>query len=349
MDPLIIRIANIIDPVRLNNPDSGLFNGSMGLSLFYYHLSRFTGNSNYEKAAEELTDMVFSNLNILTPVDFEKGLAGIGWAIEYLVQNKFADGDTDEILDEADNKIFRLLNEETINSFELTNGLTGYLVYLLFRIQNPAQDNSVAKQFNRELLILCINRLYEIVTPHFPLLVKDFIFDLFWSFPLMLYALTRVFQFDIYNHKIICMIRQWIPNFEAYIPSMNVNRIYFATILKRINELIPDRRLGKQIKLLLFCTDFKELINEIDTDVKSVRFGLPGLMIILDKAVRSFNTDFPNYSELSNTHKFLKNELGKLFGSVNMEDFKSEQTKYGLSEGIAGLGLVSILIPQLYQ
>jgi hypothetical protein len=207
----------------------------------------------------------------------------------------------------------------------------------------------VTKQFNRELLILCINRLYEIVAPHFPLLVKDFVFDLFWRFPVMLWALTEAFRLNVYNQKIICMIRQWIPGFEAYIPSMNINRLYLATILNRVNLLIPDRRLEKQIKLLLFSTGFKELINEVDPEIKSVRFGLPGIMIILAQAKKSFNKEIPEYSGLTATYKFLRKELCKLLDSFNVEDLKSKQPDYGLSEGIPGLILAGILFPGFYK
>ena len=349
MDPLNVRIARTINPDELKESNPGLFHGFIGISGFYYRLARLTGDSVYLKIADDLIDRVFSDLNMLAPPDFEKGLAGIGWGIEYLVQNNFAEGNTDEILKEVDNKIFKLLNEETINSFELTNGLTGYLFFLINRLKNKTPYDSLAKQINRELLILVVNKLYDLVTPQFPLIVKDFYFDLFWRFPVMLFALVEAYKLNIYNQKIICMIKQWLPNFEAYIPSLQINRLYLATILKQIHSQIPEQRLEKQINLLLFSTDFKALINEIDPELKSVRFGLPGFMIVLNQAVKSFPPDFPNYFDLFNTYKGLKKELANLLESFRVEDFKSKQTMYGLSEGIAGLGLLNILLPELTE
>jgi len=349
MDPLFIRIAGEFCDNGLKECNQGLLHGRTGITLFFYHLARITGNAVYEKRADDLIDNVFSDLKLSVPPDFENGLAGIGWGIEYLVQNGFSEGNTDEILEEADNSIFRFLNEETINSFDLTNGLTGYILYLISRLKDKNNYNSDVYLINRELLILCINRLYEIVTPHFPIIVKDFFFDLFWRFPVMLYALTEAYQLNIFNQKIICMIRQWIPNFEAYIPSMNINRLYLATILNKVNVLIPEQRLEKQINLLLYCTDFKSLINEFDPEIKSVRFGLPGMIIILVQAVKSFNSAYPGYSDLTGSFEILKKELRDLFDSLKMDDFKSKQTKHGLSDGIAGLGMLSILLPRIFK
>ena len=347
MEPLNFRIAKAINQDELKGYGPGLFHGCTGISLFYYHLAKLTGNFGYHEIADDLVDRIFSDLNLMAPPDFEKGLAGIGWGIEYLVQNNFAEGNTDEILEDVDNKIFKLLNEETLNSFELTNGLTGYLFYLISRLKNRTPDDSMAKQINRELMILIINKLYDLVTPQFPFIVKDFFFDLFWRFPVVLFALVEAFKLNIYNQKIICMIEQWLPNFEAYIPSLQINRLYMATILKQIHSQIPEDRLEKQIKLLLFSTDFKAIKSEIDPDLKSVRIGLPGFMIVFNQAVRSFPPAFPYYSDLLETYKVLKKDFTNLFESLRMEDFKSKQTMYGLSEGIAGLGLLNILLPEL--
>lgn len=39
------------------------------------------------------------------PVDFCSGLSGVGWGVEYLIQNKFVDADSDELLEDIDAKI----------------------------------------------------------------------------------------------------------------------------------------------------------------------------------------------------------------------------------------------------
>ena len=347
MDPIYIKIADAINQDDLKEDNPGLFHGCTGIAIFYYHLARLTGNYGYEKIADNLVDKAFRNLNSLAPVDFEKGLTGIGWGMEYLVQNGFAEGNTDDILEEVDNKVFKLLNEETINSFELTNGLSGYLLYLISRLKNRTSPDSMPQQINRELFIMAINKLYELVTPQFQFIVRDFFFDLFWRFPVMLFALSEAFNLNIYNQKIICMIRQWLPNFEAYIPSLHINRLYLATVLRRIHIQIPESRLERQIRLLLYSTEFKALLSEIDIELKSVRYGLPGFMIVLDQAARLIPAGYPNYNELIESLKVLRNDFVKSINSFNPEDFKPKQVMYGLSEGITGLALMAILLSEL--
>ena len=112
--------------------------------------------------------MSFQIFNLLHLSDIENGLSGIGLAIEFLIQNNFVEGDPDEVLEEVDNKVFKYLNEENINSFDLTNGLTGYLVYLIARLKVRKSPDSMAYEINKELLILVINRLYELVYTSVP-------------------------------------------------------------------------------------------------------------------------------------------------------------------------------------
>ncbi len=101
--------------------------GKMGICIFFYHLARKTGDKNYEEFAGELLDEIFEEIDIKTPLDFENGLTGIGWGIEYLVQNGFAEGDTNEILAAIDNSVlggilarpFTIMDDQEIYSIGL--------------------------------------------------------------------------------------------------------------------------------------------------------------------------------------------------------------------------------------
>ncbi len=81
------RHNRIINTLLLNASfidNIGLMHGKMGISIFFFHLSRKTGKQIYEDYAGELIDEIYDDINTSTPVDFENGLAGIGWGIEYL-------------------------------------------------------------------------------------------------------------------------------------------------------------------------------------------------------------------------------------------------------------------------
>ncbi len=339
-------ITQIIKQSRLNGENYAFLHGNAGLCFFFYHLARSTNNPEYEELADNLLDKTFDNLNTAALSDFENGLAGIGWAVEYLVQNGFAEGDMDEILEEVDNKVFKLLNESNLNSFELTNGLTGYLFYLINRLKRPINPSSMAQWINRELLILVINKLDEVVTSQFSSITKEMYFDLFWRFPVMFYGLVEAFDLNIYSEKIRCMINQWVMNLEAYLPSMHINRLYMATVLTLINERLPNRRLKKQIQILLFATDFDVLKTEVDAQALNIRFGWPGVVWLLYKASQIIPVSYPNYQLINVT----RNEITKKYKGTLERAFTTSEAnpkQFGISEGLAGIGLMDLLWPEI--
>jgi hypothetical protein len=197
----------------------------------------------------------------------------------------------------------------------------------------------MAYDINRELLILVINRLYELVTPQFPALVKEMQFDLYWRFPMMLYGLSEAFKLDIYNEKIKCMFKQWLPNFEAYIPSMHINRLYMATLFQKIALQIPDERLDRQIKILLYATDYNIILNEIDPKQVNLRFGWPGMILILDIAKETIKPEMPNYQLIEKCRNRIWDERKEVLATIDTGDFINKSKSLGISEGMAGLGL----------
>lgn len=348
MEKLAVQIANILQKNnRLTGANHGLMHGNMGLSIFFYHLSRHTFNPDYEKIADDLLDQVFANLSTTVTADFENGLAGIGWGIEYLVHNKFADGNTDEILEEVDNRIFRVLNEDSFASFELTNGLTGFLFYLVSRLKNKPDPKSLASRINRELLIVTINKLDEIITAQFPSIVKEMNFDLFWRFPVLFYGLLEAFRLDIYNYKIVNMVRQWLPYLEAYIPSLNINRLFLSLVLDRLYELIPEDRLKRQVLILCYATDFEIMKTEVDYGLCNLRLGKPGVLFLLKHAVNYLSPKCPNYFLIQKTYSEITFHQANLLKNFMMDIPLNEATQYGISNGIAGIGLTELLWPEV--
>ena len=345
MSQYSIQIAQLILQNGLTGTNHGLLHGNTGLCLYFYQLSKGAKNPEYEQIADDLLDKVFANLSTSAFADFENGLAGIGSGIEYLVQNGFAEGDTDDILEEVDNKVFKTLNEENLTSFELGNGLTGYLFYLISRLKKPTNPNSMAQRINRELLILTINKLDELVTNQFASITKEMYFDLFWRFPVMLYGLIKAFDLNIYSEKIRCMINQWMINFEAYLPSMHINRLYMATVLMEVNKRIPNKRLEKQIQILLFATDFDVLKTEVDPGAFNIRYGWPGVVWLLQQASEIIPVTYPNHKKI----EFSRLEIITKYkpGLENFQINTSTPKQFGLSEGIPGIGLIELLWPQI--
>ena len=158
------RIANVLllNASFIDNP--GLLNGKMGIAIFFYHYSRYTKNKIYEDYAGELIDEIYEEINTSTLVNFENGLTGIGWGIEYLVKNKFVQADTDEALADIDNTVYkhRINNPILINSGD---DLFGYGFYHVARILGHKIDdddlNTLIKKYHLIFLTDECERILE--------------------------------------------------------------------------------------------------------------------------------------------------------------------------------------------
>ena len=59
------------------NTDIGLFDGKMGIAIFFFHYARYSGLSVYEKFANELLDDVCEEVSMQMPITLGDGLCGI--------------------------------------------------------------------------------------------------------------------------------------------------------------------------------------------------------------------------------------------------------------------------------
>lgn len=110
----------------------GLFDGKMGVTLFFMNYSRYTKCKRYEKFAGELIDEIYAEIHIDCSPNFGNGLAGIGWGMEYLIRNHFVKADPDKVLKELDNRILER-DVRRVKDFSVENGLKGIATYVISR------------------------------------------------------------------------------------------------------------------------------------------------------------------------------------------------------------------------
>lgn len=121
----------------------GLFNGSLGLLLYYYHAGKALQNETLLQEAEAMLGQVFEDMNEtdggLIGAAISSGGAGLGFAANYLQQHGLIDFDTDEELFELD----AYLAESALQQMDEDNpdplhGALGILYYFTTRHQTPA-------------------------------------------------------------------------------------------------------------------------------------------------------------------------------------------------------------------
>ena len=121
--------------------DLGLYHGKMGLILFFAHYFRLTKNPVFDDTANELMEELLSEIHNGLPVGLASGSAGVGWGMEYLIQNGFVDGDSLDICEEVDKKIMEK-DPRRITDYSIETGLGGILHYVLAHIKGVVTQHS---------------------------------------------------------------------------------------------------------------------------------------------------------------------------------------------------------------
>lgn len=142
-------------------PDIGIMKGRMGIIIFLFHYARFSGNDSYKVLAEKKLTELLKNIPMDTHYGFGTGLSGIGWGIEYLYQQGFIEGDTNEILADFDKKVMEIDPKRIVNQNK-DYGLGGIVLYLLARlytIEKEKKDNP----FDRDYLSSVYDRICKVI------------------------------------------------------------------------------------------------------------------------------------------------------------------------------------------
>ena len=159
-----LKIAEALMQNAADIPGPGFMHGKMGIALFFFHLGEFTQDEAYTVYASGLVDEVQNSLNKNCPVDFENGLAGIGWGFEYLFANRFvgiASGcNRDYVLTEIDSVLDTFFTwgkntRETILSIAY---------YFISRLAGRETDETTGQVLNiKHKLILLLDDLEQII------------------------------------------------------------------------------------------------------------------------------------------------------------------------------------------
>lgn len=136
VDSRLLRIAHYLTLNASFLRDISLCHGKMGIAIFFFHYSRYCGDSVYMEYAWDLIEEVYRGVHDGLPVNFENGLCGIGFGIEYLVQNRFMEGDTGEVLGDL-NRLIMERDPRRIKDTSFEKGLGGIYYYVSVHTYSP--------------------------------------------------------------------------------------------------------------------------------------------------------------------------------------------------------------------
>lgn len=332
-DDKIIQYSNSINEI-------GLMEGKMGACLYFFIVGKVQDKKHFTKQGELLLDEVFERVSISTPTNFANGLAGIGWAVEYLIQSNLVKGNSDVILEEIDNCILKTLTLDDGLDIDFTDGLIGYLFYFIQRLKSERKSGkSIAFELNRELLILTLNRIDQKYLSSAHPITDDIQFDFFQNYPYLIRLLGFAFGLNIFNTKIERMVNELFRYFETSTHGLNTNRLHLVLEIIVLCKKMSINKWDGLIDNLLHSIGFEELIKEIDTQCVGIRSGLSGLKYILSNATYILPIDniyqIKAFKSLSSLPEVA---IGSLFEAkeISLE-------KICLSNGVMGAMLFELL------
>jgi hypothetical protein len=147
---------------ELINNTYGLLYGKMGKCITHYCLSKEKDQFHEKEYAEELLDTIAEHISEIDNFDYANGLAGIGYGIEWLAQNNYIEVNTDEVLEDIDDEIYRLVVYSRSQVHSLEEGTLGKALYFYKRLMSKNVDQDRYKRICiKECLVLLSDELSE--------------------------------------------------------------------------------------------------------------------------------------------------------------------------------------------
>jgi hypothetical protein len=332
IDDRLRRIANVLLLNASYIDNLGLLNGKMGIAIFFYNYSRCTENKIFEDYAGELIDEIYEEINTNTPVNFENGLTGIGWGIEYLVKNKFVQADADEALSEIDNAVYRIRLQSPI-LISSGKDLFGYGLYYVSHIYGHEIDdnelNTLVKKYH--LIFMadeCERILLQKLYTKFNIesLSVDTINSLIW----FLLEIDRLKIFPVKVEKVFSCIPEYLKEILKNSDDP-AGRLLLLRLAAKVRVVVSDKTI---VDLLMDLLN-NEKVDKLLEDIKGETLVDNFIKITWQQLV--YQQYFIKKLEITSI-------IGKVFNIIEDEESWTERlnklTKDNLGlKGLAGLGL----------
>lgn len=317
----------------LTNP--GLLNGKMGISLYFFYLAKYTSNPAHQNFAETILDEVYEHIQQnKTTCGFADGLAGIAWAIVHLIEKRFVEADADEILSDADDQIYYHLHQPPEMNFGFSEGLLGYLYYVISRIRWRESVRIEGDFVFERLLADLLNRAAGTIDDRRLRLEEPPFFNLNWDLPLLLLLLGETKSLSLYESKLDKMINSIEPSVLSYFPRHQANKLYLLfsiTELLKYFDLPAFRCHGEVIRTYIDPTALFD--KELGDKNIFLSNGLSGLYFIL----QGLNLPFLSSGEAGELNISNRIQQSQYFQSILKGDQKTAPN-LGLLNGLTGIG-----------
>jgi len=350
------RIVNslILNASFMNN--LGILNGKMGISICFYHMAKKYSNSIYFGYAEDLINDIYDELDPSIPLDFENGLAGIGWGFEYLVQEGFIEADTDEILKDFDNKIFQYFIYNTPNNLSLENGILGFAMYFFIRVKNSSSQNSIQFLRNKEALIHIVDELVEFFSKKTKLFDQYGNQNILYEYPILISLLRQIYKQNIYPYKVEVLIKMIFSHLNEpnRLSIINYNKSILYLSLIQLDSDFPAKFFNPEI--LKTYGEWIKAVNKNDLlktqDNPSVKSGVSGILWMYIQLF-NYTSDKKYFDEailwFEEIFTSIKNVSNQSFAGFSYFEDNNNNDAFGIINGLSGVLMVIEEFQGLYD
>lgn len=146
----------------------GLLNGKAGMAIVNYLAARYTGDEQFREKGLALLNEIADAIDTIQQLDFATGIAGIGWAIEWLAQEQLlTDTNTDEILGDIDDTLYLSVSFGPQCSMSVLTGVAGRLAYFLKRSAGShTRLNYIRNLYMQDCVCLLADDMAALLTAH---------------------------------------------------------------------------------------------------------------------------------------------------------------------------------------
>lgn len=305
----------------------GLYEGTLGVSLFFFEYYRISGEKKHEDLAYFFLKRSICDLSIIkNDFSLSSGLIGVIWTFEYLLQHNYINVNTDEVLE----NVLKYTHSSLIRKNSVLNikdGLTGYGLQLLKKIEklNLLENKS---DINKEINIL-INILGLLKTTNVDNLSYNTVIDIVFFLN----------QFSFLNIKNIIVL-----------DTLNIYSNVLFNNYEIEKSLISSTNFYILIKSIVVLYNSSITLN--DNDLKNV--AIEGAIEIMNKITlknidTSLKTAFlynylgyltDNYLFKSFSLKLLKDVISDLNKYFFIQQNQTEKTNTYLKPQLAWIGLM---------
>lgn len=303
----------------------GLSNGKMGLCIYFYHLSKLENNYEYVVIAEKLLNEVLENINLYSPVNVNTGLAGIAIGVNHLLKENFLEGDVNEILEDIDNVIFKVI---VFESDSLDVSISEYIYMLYYLYIRYVEQEDYQKYISKGLIIKVIDYIYQKLTPDF--FNEPSSFSSHYHLPVLLFIIGKIISLNIYNARIYKILDEFKLKILGSFPLLHSNRLFLLWGLTELNLYYPGLNVNENILLLKGNIDLNKILHQELTNKQIFVKNGVSLVYILLSQIENINESKIDFDPTVIYDRIFNSE------AWDADKWGGDDYYYGLLSGLPG-------------